>query len=164
MFVPDLKFENAIRFSRFDPEHLLSTSHRPLFLEDHNWPSAEHYVNTMLASSKLLKAKVLAAESGQEAYKLVKPWYRPKIRNWKTVRRVYMTRALYTLVQMYPEIEEYLIGTEKALIAESSAYDHYWGIGRDQRGENMTGKVWMDIREKIYEKGKSQSTEQAVDD
>ncbi len=160
MFTPDLKFDDAICFSRFNPEHPLSTVQKAIQLEGQEWPSAEHYVNCMIASPKALKARVLAADTGLEAYKIVKPWYRPKIRDWKTVRRVYMTRALYITVQMYPDVSEYLLETKDALIAESSAYDHYWGIGRDQRGENMTGKVWMDIRDKISQGENATSTQE----
>ena len=61
-----------------------------------------------------------------------------------------MTRGLYTKCMMYPEVKQALLEIDPAqLIIETSAYDHYWGIGRDQRGINMLGKVWMDIRQKL---------------
>lgn len=149
MFDPDLRVENALRFSRFDSEHPLATSVRSVQLEGEAWRSAEHYVHAMLAGSPALAEKTKACASALEAYKLNKPWYRSKKPDWKNLRRVYMTRALYTLVQMYPEVKADLMESGQQLLVETSQYDHYWGIGRDLRGENMTGKIWMDIRRKL---------------
>jgi len=138
-------------FSRFDLDHPLSTCAKPIVLEAREWRSCEHYVHAKLAGNKRLVARTEEAETGLEAFRINKPWYRTKCKGWKNLRRVYMTRALYTLVQMYPEIKDYLLDTGEQKIAETTMYDHYWGIGRDQRGENMVGLVWMDIRQKLQE-------------
>jgi len=62
-----------------------------------------------------------------------------------------MTRALYTKVQMYDEVKQALLDSTDELMIETSLYDYYWGVGRDQRGENQLGKIWMSIRKKITE-------------
>lgn len=149
MFAPDLRMEEALRFSRFDVDHPLNTCVREIELEQQVWRSAEHYLHSMLARKLRWAEKIRLAPTALDAYNLARPWYRSKKRGWKNLRRVYMTRALYTQVQMYPELRDYLLSTGEELIVESSMYDHYWGIGRDQRGENMTGKIWMDIRKKL---------------
>lgn len=151
MFAADTTIEDAHRFSRFDEEHLLSTVARPIQLEDEEWKSAEHYVHAKLAGKPDLVEKTKQMATGLEAFKFNKPWYRSKCSGWKDLRRVMMTRAIYTLVQMYPEVAEYLLNTGDELLVETSMYDHYWGIGRDLRGENMVGKVWMDVRKKLRE-------------
>lgn len=149
MFAPNLDNEESLQFSRFDREHLLSTATRSIVLEEQEWGSAEHYVHAMLAGNRRLAERIRLAPTGLEAYSLNKPWYRAKIRGWKSLRRVYMTRAVYTLVQMYPEVKQYLLDTDDQKISETALYDHYWGVGRDWRGENMTGRVWMDVRDKL---------------
>ncbi|WP_339074380.1 NADAR family protein [Teredinibacter turnerae] len=152
MFAHDLTKENAVRFSRFDPENLFSTvSAHPLELEAEVWPSAEHYFQAQLAGSDSWREKIKAAPTPAQAYKLGCVWYKRKVRGWKNLRRVMMTRALYTKVQMYPAVRDALLSTGDETILETSLYDHYWGIGRDQRGDNMLGKVWMDIRRKLRE-------------
>lgn len=153
MFAPNLSYENALRFSRFDTAHPLASSGREIFLEERDWPSAEHYLHVKLAGTERLAALTLAAGSAYEAYRLNKAWFRPKKSGWKQQRRVYMTRALYTQVQMYSDIRAFLLDSGEQMIAETSQYDHYWGIGRDQRGENMMGHVWMDIRTKLRQSG-----------
>lgn len=149
MFSPSLEIENALRFSRFDDRHPLCSSGPEIELEEQTWRSPEHYVQAKIAGSESLAAKVCAAENALLAYKLNRSWFRPKAKDWKNTRRVYMTRALFIKVQMYDEVRAFLMGTGDELLVETSLYDHYWGIGRDQRGENMLGKIWMDIREKL---------------
>ena len=150
MFEPDLTMENALRFSRFEIDNALaSSSEHPIVLEDKSWLTCEHYVQASIVRSELLAKQIETARTGKAAFELAQPWYRWKIQNWKKMRAVFMTRALYTKVQMYSEVKEVLLATGDQLIVESSLYDYYWGIGRDARGENTFGKVWMDIRKKI---------------
>lgn len=150
MFQHNTEYEKAYQIRRFDDSHPLSSvSAHPILLEDENWITAEHYVNARLVASSSLAKQIADCQSGEQAAALAKPWYRKKVANWKQIRKVLMTRALYTKVQMYEEVRQALIDTGDQLIVETSAYDHYWGIGRDQRGDNAYGKVLMDIRNKI---------------
>lgn len=151
MFQHDTRYDNAIRFSRFDREHPLNSATRSILLEDVEWTSAEHYMCCKIAGNSRLAKEVRQAETAEMAEKLIKPWYRLKVKGWKEKRRLYMTRALYIQVQMYAEVREFLLETGDTLIAENSQYDHYWGVGRDLRGENMFGHIWMDIRKKLRE-------------
>ena len=34
-------------------------------------------------------------------------------------------------------------------IVEDSWRDSYWGWGEDRKGENMLGKLWMEVRKEI---------------
>jgi ribA/ribD-fused uncharacterized protein len=152
LFFPDLTDEDAVKISRFDIDDPLSTcSAHPILLEDTNWLTCEHYYASKILASTKAQSAVAAATSGQAAFDLAKPWYRRKVKGWKKLRRTLMTRALYTKVQMYDEVREALLSTEDNNILETSLYDYYWGIGRDQRGENMLGQIWKDIRNKIRE-------------
>ena len=155
MFAPDLTIENAYRFSRLDKDHLLSTvSPHPLQLENLHWTTAEHYYQLKIVESESVRNKIRKLENPVKAYKVGNRWYRRRIKGWKELRRVLMTRALYTKVQMYPEVKEALLAIEEEKIVETSLYDHYWGIGRDQRGENTLGQIWMDIRDKLTKDSK----------
>jgi ribA/ribD-fused uncharacterized protein len=60
-----------------------------------------------------------------------------------------MTRAVYIKCRTHPEIAEALLATGDQVLVESSNYDYFWGCGRDRRGENMYGKVLMNVREKL---------------
>lgn len=150
MFQHDTLLEKALSFSRFDTSHWLSPcSEHPFVLEDETWPTAEHYFQASIVASPAMANKIRQADSGEQAYELGKPWYRRKRKDWKSVRRVLMTRALYTKAMAHPEVKRALLETGEQMIVETSLYDHYWGIARDQRGENTLGKVWMAVRDKI---------------
>lgn len=150
MFTANLAMEKAFQFSRFDLGNSLSTcSKHPILLEGENWLTCEHYVQANCLRSTEHAKKAASLAEGEQAYLFGKAWYRRKINAYKTTAPILMKRALYTKVQMYDEVKEALLATESRLIVETSQYDYFWGIGRDQRGLNHIGKAWMDIREKL---------------
>jgi ribA/ribD-fused uncharacterized protein len=150
LFEHDTALEEAIHFSRFDEDNVLSTvSLHGFELEEYRWPTAEHYYQAHKYEGLNYASKILAATSGRQAHELGNVWLKRKVSGWKERRRVWMTRALYRKMKEYDEVQDALLETDKNLIIETSMYDHYWGLGRDQRGENMLGKVWMDIRSKL---------------
>lgn len=153
VFTANLAMEKAYQFSRFDLTNPLSTcSAHPILLEDENWLTCEHYVQAKSLRSVAQGMKVASLPTGEKAYSYGKAWYRRKIAAYNTTAPILMKRALFTKVQMYQEVKEALLATEERLIIETSQYDYFWGIGRDQRGLNHIGKAWMDIREKLLEK------------
>lgn len=150
MFQPDLTLEQALKFSRFDAGHPLAPAAEfPFQLDERRWPTAEHYYQANKFNSPY-RQHVAASESADQAYRLGNRWFRPKRRDFARVRLVLMTRALYSVVSQHREVREYLLATGDCQIAETSLYDHFWGIGRDQRGHNHLGKIWMDIRARLH--------------
>ncbi len=150
MFNTNNEMESARQFSRFDLDDPLSTcSPHPIVLEQQNWLTCEHYVQAKTLRSDSQAITVATMATGGRAFAYGKAWYRFKIADYKTLAPVLMKRALYTKVQMYEEVREALMATEDKLIVETSQYDYFWGIGRDQRGLNHIGKAWMDIRDKL---------------
>ena len=154
LFTANLVMEKAYQFSRFDCASPLSTcSEHPIFLDDQNWLTCEHYVQAKTLRNAKQAMKVGSLPSGEKAHGYGKAWYRSKIADYKSTAPILMKRALYIKVQMYEEVREALLATEDRLIVETSQYDYFWGIGRDQRGLNHIGKAWMDIRDKLCGQG-----------
>lgn len=60
-----------------------------------------------------------------------------------------MTRAIYTKCKTHPAVAKCLLETGNKKLVENSAYDYFWGCGRDRRAENTYGKVMMNVREKL---------------
>lgn len=153
MFSHDTSLENAMAFSRFDRDHFLSTHSMHAFeLEDKHWQSVEHYYQTKKYEGSPYGDKIFAAATPEQAYKLGNNWWRRKRGDFNATRKTLMTRALYSKAVQHPEIAEQLLATGEQMLIENSAYEHYWGIGRDQRGENHLGKIWMDIRARLQAK------------
>jgi ribA/ribD-fused uncharacterized protein len=150
MFPHDTTLEEAVQFSRFDKNSPFATvSDHPFLLDEVQWKTAEHYYQACKFKGLSYADKIILAADGQQAYDLGNRWLARKVRGWKDQRQLYMTRALFRKVKEYSEVEEALLATGDSLIIETAQYDYYWGTGRDQRGKNMLGKVWMDIRRKL---------------
>jgi ribA/ribD-fused uncharacterized protein len=64
---------------------------------------------------------------------------------------VVMTRATYTKCRTHTEIAQRLLETGDRTLVETSQYDYFWGLGRDQRGSNVYGAVLMDVRKKLHD-------------
>ena len=142
--------ENAIKFSRFDSDSPFSTvSNHPFVLEERHWKTPEHYYQASKYQGLRHHETVYMAADGKEAYALGNRWLKRKVAGWKKNRQLHMTRALYRKVMEYPELNKALLDTEDQWLIETSLYDYFWGVGRDLRGKNILGKVWMDIRKKI---------------
>ncbi len=150
MFPHDTTKEKGVSFSRFDLSSPFSTvSDHPFLLDDVQWRTAEHYYQANKFKGFDYAEKIIGAEDWKTAYDLGNRFFARKVRGWKNNRQLYMTRALFRKVKEYSDVREALLATEDKLILETSQYDYYWGLGRDQRGQNQLGKIWMDIREKL---------------
>ena len=145
--------EDSRFLSRLDPEELLGTvSNHPIQLEDLVWPTVEHYVQAMQFDDDDKREKIRMSPTTDAARKLGKTgWFKRPRDNWKNLRSVYMTRAIYTKARAFPEVTEALLATGDDYLVESDQYDSYWGCGRDRRGDNAFGKVLMQVRDKLRE-------------
>jgi len=153
---PDLD-EDSIFVHRADPKEQFGVySAHPFELDGQQWPTAEHYFQAMkfVETNPEHCEKIRSASSPKQARKLGRQRMKKLRKDWAKVKRVMMTRALYTKCRTYPEIAQALLDTQSAKIMEASQYDYYWGCGRDRRADNIYGKVLMDVRAKLLEETK----------
>lgn len=144
--------QQSIYFSRSDVEELLgSTCAFGFELDDEYWPTADHYVLAQLCKSTETQNQIRSFEHVQDAEKFLKWRFWLKKSDWKQRRQVLMTRAIYTRCKTHPELAQKLLDTGEQRLVENNAYDHYWGCGRDRRGENVYGRVLMNVRNKLRE-------------
>lgn len=150
IFEHSKKFDDAVLFARLDTQHPLATVSPPGFvLEEQCWLTAEHYYQASKQKDLAYAQKIFLQQDALQAHKLGNAWFKRKRPDFKQVRNVLMTRALYCKAKQNQEVAEHLLDTGERLIVETSQFDPYWGIGRDQRGLNTLGKIWMDIRNKL---------------
>lgn len=128
---------------------LSSWSKQPIFLEDKEWPSVEHYVQAMKYSNISYQEKIRAAEHPKLAKKLGGSRWKRKKPEWQLEREVYMTRGMYIKCKTHQDVYDALMATGDQPILDTSNFDFFWGCGRDARGHNKFGKVLMEIRAKL---------------
>jgi ribA/ribD-fused uncharacterized protein len=113
------------------------------------WPSVEHHYQAMKFEDPVLRDAIRVAPHPKETQKIAKKNRRKVRKDWKSLRKIHMTRAVYLKCRSHPQAARALLGTGTARIVETSQYDYFWGCGRDGRGENNYGKVLMDVRGKL---------------
>ncbi|MEJ2622615.1 MAG: NADAR family protein [Candidatus Thiodiazotropha sp.] len=138
--------------SRTDVNHPLSSCSKLGFeLDGATWPSVEHYYQGMKFEDQALREEIRSADHPNKAQKLAANNKRLIRKEWKQLKEVVMTRALYIKCHTHPDVAATLLATREQKIIETSQYDYYWGCGRDGRGHNTFGKVLMAVRSKLKE-------------
>lgn len=138
--------------SRVDELNALASYSKHGFdLEGDHWPSAEHYYQAMKFEPGALRESIRDADHPAEAHEIAERNKKAVRKDWKKVREVMMTRAVYIKCRTHEDVTEALLATGEQKIAENSQYDYYWGCGRDGRGHNTYGKVLMAVRDKLRE-------------
>jgi ribA/ribD-fused uncharacterized protein len=132
-------------------EPLSSYSRHGFDLEGRFWPSVEHYFQGMKFVDPADQDKVRLANHPARARRLGRSRFRKLRKDWSKLRRVIMTRAVYTKCRTHPEVAARLLSTGDRRLVENSQYDYFWGCGRDRRGYNTYGLVLMDVRNKLRE-------------
>ncbi len=146
---------SAEYFSRSDAEHPLGSFFDQSFLLDNAlWPTAEHYYQALKFESLDDQEKVRSAETPKQARKLGRNRFKKIRKDWAAVKKTVMTRAIYIRCKTHPEAMAALLETGDQRLVENSAYDYFWGCGRDRRGHNHYGKVLMNVRDKLRQEAK----------
>jgi len=66
--------------------------------------------------------------------------------DWRTIKVERMRAVLQAKFAQNPTLLDSLRDTGDAELVEESATDAFWGVGKYRRGQNMLGKLLMEIR------------------
>jgi len=87
--------------------------------------------------------------SAHEAQKIARENKEFQRADWDEIKLHTMEEILRAKVQQNPYVLKKLLETENYTIVEDSPKDNYWGWGPHRNGENMLGRLWMNIRNEI---------------
>lgn len=111
------------------------------------YPTSEHAYQAAKCTDPEGKKEIIAARSPIFAKEVSNQKYKTaKDPDWNSKKLVVMESILRAKLNQHPEVRDALIRSGKEEIAEDSAVDAFWGRGKDGKGENHLGKLWMKIR------------------
>lgn len=103
-------------------------------------------------SSPTVQNAIISAKSAHETLILSRQHKGLVRSDWDEVKCSIMEEILRAKVNQHEYVYRKLMQTGTRELVEDSWRDSYWGWGPDRKGENNLGKIWMKIREEIYNK------------
>ena len=143
---------DTIKFKRLKEKYgcFSNFSAHPVEIGNHIFPTTEHFFQAMkVVEDSELFNRVAHAPSPKESKNIAHENKHKWIENWDAIKYKIMKMAITEKVKQHPDIKELLLSTENKMIVEDSDYDYIWGCGKDGTGQNLLGKIWMEVREEI---------------
>lgn len=93
------------------------------------------------------------APSAHEAFKIAERHKRYRREDWDSVKADIMKAILCEKALQHEYVRRKLLATGDRELIEDSWRDDYWGWGEKQDGQNMLGKLWMQVRAELRRSG-----------
>ncbi len=101
------------------------------------------------ARSDAVAHHILMAQSAHDAFKLAEANKEHRRPDWDDVKVGIMHDILRAKAQQHEYVRRKLLATGDRILVEDSWRDSYWGWGPNRDGQNMLGKLWMEVRAEL---------------
>lgn len=112
----------------------------------------------------LIRASIMMAPSAHEAFKIAEREQAHRRYDWHDVKVDIMRGILREKVAQHEYVRLKLLATGTRELIEDSWRDDFWGWGPNRDGQNMLGKLWMEVRDEIAAYSAAVRTPPALDD
>jgi ribA/ribD-fused uncharacterized protein len=124
-------------------------SAHPIQLDGVLWPTSEHFFQAQKFEDPAHQAAVLHAPTPMKAALEGRDRAKTLRADWETVKVDVMRRALRAKFTQHPDLGALLLSTGDAELVEHTANDAFWADGGDGRGQNMLGRLLVELREDL---------------
>ena len=128
--------------------------------KDFDFPTSEHayqwekFADFRVASAGWsIRPRILNAPSAHEAFKIAEQNKEHVRAGWHDVRVGIMRDILRAKAEQHEYVRRKLLATGDRELIEDSWRDAFWGWGEDKQGQNMLGKLWMEVRAELRKAG-----------
>ena len=118
----------------------------PITIDSKRWPTSEHYFQAQKFHDpadreevRRAKTPMIAARLGRDRTKKLRP-------DWDSARVSVMRTALQAKFAQHEPLRALLLSTGDAKLVEHTENDDYWADGGDGSGQNMLGRLLMELR------------------
>jgi ribA/ribD-fused uncharacterized protein len=127
-----------------------------LFWDGRRFPTSEHAYHfakfaprTRDTGGVYVRDAILQATSAHEAFKMAAGWKHLRRPDWDEVKVGIMREILRAKAEQHLYVRRKLLATGNRELVENSWRDDFWGWGENKDGQNMLGKLWMELRDEL---------------
>lgn len=102
-----------------------------------------------------IRFRIANAPSAHDAFKLAEKHKDQRRSDWDAVKADVMRDILRAKADQHEYVRRKLLETGDRELIEDSWRDAFWGWGPNRDGQNMLGKLWMEVREELRTGGSS---------
>jgi len=145
VFFYEQEFYVLSNFSAFN----LRWQRRTFPTSEHAYQWEKFALLTRDESGVYIRDKIKEAPSAHEAFKMAERWKHLRRPEWNVVKVDVMRAILREKANQHEYVRRKLLETGDRELIEDSWRDDFWGWGPNRDGQNMLGKLWMEIRAEI---------------
>lgn len=139
---------HRIKFYEGEYYLLSNFSAHEVSFEGETYKTAEHAYQVAKFRDTVMRDKIRNAPS---AY-LAREWAQVKegrTEGFEERKVAIMNAIMKAKAEQHADVREKLVATGDTILEKNHPLDAYWGTGADGAGENVMGKLWMEIREEM---------------
>jgi hypothetical protein len=144
-----LDTDRRVRFYEHDFYVLSNFSAFQVWWRGCTWPTSEHAYHSAKFDNEATRDAILMAPSAHEAFKLAEKSARERRATWLDERVGVMREILFAKAKQHEYVRRKLLATGDRELVEDSWRDDFWGWGPNRDGQNMLGKLWMEVRSEL---------------
>ena len=117
----------------------------------HRYPTSEHvyHVEKFRNYRGDIADMIAFAPSAHEAFKIAERHKADRRPDWDEIKVEVMREILRAKAMQHEYVHLKLLATGDRELVENSWRDDFWGWGPNRDGQNMLGKLWMEIRAEL---------------
>lgn len=110
---------------------------------------AYHYSRFPVHGGWMHRAEILKTRSAHDAFRYAQENRRWQRDDWDALKVGVMRDILRAKVDQHEYVRRKLLATGDRELIEDSWRDSFWGWGPNRDGQNMLGKLWMEVRAEL---------------
>jgi hypothetical protein len=125
------------------------------------FPTSEHayhwekfVLGTRDEDGRWVRDLIWRAPSAHEAFKMAEHWKPLRRPDWDAIKVDAMRDILTAKAMQHEYVRRKLLETGERELIENSWRDDFWGWGPNRDGQNMLGRLWMEVRAAIRSRKK----------
>ena len=124
-----------------------------LIWRTHHFPTVEHAYHwekfRTREGENSVQAFIRTAASAHEAFKTAQEQRKLRRSEWDSEKVEVMKYLIRAKADQHEYVRRKLLATGDRELVENSWRDDFWGWGPNRDGQNMLGKLWMELRAEL---------------